>query len=73
MTDAELRGERVTIAKAVALVAGALTFGAGIRADSAALRWIGIGLVALAWLLRLLKVGPAPSEPSSPMTPDSRA
>jgi len=40
----------------IALVAGGLaTFGVGIRVGNAAIRWVGIGIVAIAWLLRFAK------------------
>jgi hypothetical protein len=36
-------------------LAGLAVFGAGIRFDSGRLRYIGIGFVAAAWLLRFLR------------------
>ena len=50
---------RFTAAKLVLAVAGIATFGLGIRFDSIAVRWAGIGLVAAAWLLRFVKAPPA--------------
>ncbi len=35
--------------------AGLALIGIGVRFDSAAFRWTGIGLVAAAWLLRFVK------------------
>ncbi len=37
--------------------AGLLTFGYGIRIESSAVRWAGIGLVAVALALRFVKGG----------------
>jgi hypothetical protein len=46
---------RLTTAK-LGLVAGGLgAFGVGVHLDHAALRWTGLGLVAVAWLLRFMR------------------
>ena len=45
----------VTIAKFALAVSGMATFAIGIRFDNAIFRWTGIGLVAIAWLLRFVK------------------
>lgn len=50
------------IAKLVITVAGIAVFLTGVRADSALLRWIGIGLVAVAFLLRFLGGRAAPEK-----------
>ena len=40
----------------LALVAGGIaTFGVGIRVDNVWIRWAGIGIVAVAWILRFAK------------------
>jgi hypothetical protein len=45
---------RTTI-KLVLALAGLLCFGAGIRLEMNQLRWVGLGLVAVAWFLRFWK------------------
>lgn len=45
---------RTTI-KLVLAVCGVVAFGAGIRLEMNALRWAGLGLVAVAWVLRFWK------------------
>lgn len=52
---------RTTIKLALAL-AGLLSFGAGIRFENNVFRWTGIGLVAVAWLLRFWKAPPPPDQ-----------
>lgn len=56
------------IAKGALVVAGMLTFLVGIRTANEYLRWIGIALVAIAWLLRFAKLADrsAPHSTSSP-------
>lgn len=44
---------RLSTAKMILAIGGVAVFGAGIRWDSVLVRWVGIGLVAAAWLLRL--------------------
>jgi len=44
---------RLSAVKMVLTIGGVAVFGAGIRWDSGLVRWVGIGLVAVAWLLRL--------------------
>lgn len=43
---------RLTTLKLAFVAAGMLAFGVGIRFDVAAVRWAGIGLVAVAFVLR---------------------
>ncbi|MBM3906609.1 MAG: hypothetical protein FJ363_00890 [Gemmatimonadetes bacterium] len=45
---------RTTI-KLILALAGIVLFGAGIRLEMNQLRWIGLGLVAVAWVLRFWK------------------
>lgn len=54
----------VTRVKLALAVAGLVVFGAGVRFDDRRLRWIGIGFVAAAWLLRFVK--PRLSSSSAP-------
>ena len=49
---------------ALALI-GVIVFAAGMRLDDGRLRYIGIGFVAAAWLLRFVK----PRPPASPGPP----
>ncbi len=51
-----------TVAKLALAVAGVAVFLFGVRADSSVLRWIGTGLVAVAWLLRFVKDVPPSSD-----------
>lgn len=44
---------RLTAAKVVTVLVGIALFGTGIRWDEPALRWAGIAVVAVAWMLRL--------------------
>ena len=46
----------VLIAKLALAGAGIVVWGLGARADNAMLRWTGIGLLAVAFLLRFAKV-----------------
>lgn len=48
-------GSRVTAAKLVAVLVGVALFGTGIRWDEPGMRWAGIAIVALAWLLRFAR------------------
>jgi hypothetical protein len=48
---------------ALALI-GVVIFAAGVRLDDSRLRYIGIGFVAAAWILRFVK--PRPPSPSPP-------
>ena len=44
------------LAAKLALVAGGIaTFGVGIRVDNVWIRWAGIGIVAIVWILRFAK------------------
>jgi hypothetical protein len=45
----------VTVAKLALALSGLTIFGIGLRVDHALLRWTGIGLVAVAWVLRFVK------------------
>ena len=45
----------LTQLKIVLAVIGLVLFGAGVRFESTALRWTGLGFVVMAWLLRFLK------------------
>ncbi|MCC7196196.1 MAG: hypothetical protein IT356_11630 [Gemmatimonadaceae bacterium] len=42
-------------AKLAVALAGIACFGVGIRLDQPSVRWAGIGLVAVAWVLRFAK------------------
>jgi hypothetical protein len=60
---------RLALAKLGFVLAGIGTFGVGIRIEDARVRWAGIVLVAVAWLLRL--AGPRPGrEPDAPQPPE---
>ena len=41
--------------KVVLAVIGLVLFGAGVRFESTALRWTGLGFVVMAWLLRFMR------------------
>ena len=47
-----------TIAKLALAGGGLLVFGIGIRFENIAMRWTGVALVAVAWLLRFVKDTP---------------
>ena len=49
---------RTTI-KLIFALGGIVLFGAGIRMGNDALRWAGLGAVAVAWVLRFWKAPPA--------------
>ncbi len=56
MTDTSNGGmSKLLIAKSALAVVGIAAFGVGIWIDSAAVRWAGIGFVAIAWFLRFAK------------------
>lgn len=63
---------QVNVAKSALIAAGVLVFFFGIRTGHDILRWTGIALVTLAWLLRF--VGRAPRLDQTPTSPteDSR-
>ena len=44
-----------TIAKLTLAGSGVLVFGIGVRFENMAVRWTGIALVLVAWLLRFVK------------------
>ena len=48
---------RVTIAKIALALVGVAVFLAGVRLESEPLRWTGIALAAVAWLLRFVEKG----------------
>ena len=48
----------ITIAKYTVAGCGILVFGIGIRYNIESLRWVAIGLVAVAWMLRFAKGRP---------------
>lgn len=50
---------QVQVAKVVVALAGLAVFLTGVRLGQDLFRWIGIGLVAAAWLLRFLKPKPS--------------
>ncbi len=54
----------IVIAKYVTAGAGILVFGAGMRTESEPLRWTGVAIVAVAWLLRFVKDEQPPAPPS---------
>jgi hypothetical protein len=47
--------ERVTVLKIACALAGMGIFGYGVRAEDDVIRWVGIGFVILAFLLRFVK------------------
>ena len=47
--------ERVTVLKIACALAGVGIFAYGVRAEDAIIRWVGIGFVILAFLLRFVK------------------
>jgi len=46
---------RLVVTKLVCVGTGIALFGLGIRWDHTGVRWAGIGLVAVAWVLRFMK------------------
>ena len=47
--------DRITVAKIALALAGVGVFAFGVRSDDTVVRWIGIGLVVIAFLLRFFK------------------
>jgi len=47
--------DRMTVAKLALALAGVGSFAFGVRYDDTVVRWIGIGLVVVAFLLRFFK------------------
>ena len=47
--------DRVTVAKIAFALAGVGVFAYGIRSEDLVIRWVGIGFVVLAFLLRFVK------------------
>lgn len=58
----------LTRIKLALALTGVVIFAAGVRFDDGRLRYIGIGFVAAAWILRFVKPGPPAGPP-----PDSSA
>lgn len=56
---------RISLAKMVLALGGVAVFGAGIRWESGPVRWVGIGLVGTAWLLRLANRAKSDAEDNS--------
>jgi Na+(H+)/acetate symporter ActP len=50
--------DRVTVAKIAFALAGVGTFAYGIRTEDTIIRWVGIGFVVLAFLLRFMRKQP---------------
>ena len=46
----------LTRAKVALAVIGLVLFGAGVRLERAELRWVGIGFVAVAWVMRFVRL-----------------
>ena len=61
----------IQTAKIVLALAGVFVFLAGIRAGQDSLRWTGIGLVAVAWMLRF--VGRTSTRDRHPTSPSEDA
>ncbi len=59
---------RLAIVKIALVLSGILTFGLGIRAQNNRVRWAGIALVAVAWVLRF-----AAPRAQSPATQDTQS
>ena len=57
-------GNRLFRAKLALVLAGIMTFGTGIRVADNRVRWAGIALVGIAWLLRF--AGPRPGRGADP-------
>ena len=47
----------LTRAKVALALIGLVIFGAGVRFERTELRWVGLGFVVLAWLLRFARRG----------------
>jgi hypothetical protein len=47
--------DRMTVAKLALALAGVGSFAFGVRYDDTLVRWVGIGLVVVAFLLRFFK------------------
>ena len=50
--------DRVVVLKVACALAGLAVFGYGVRSDQNVVRWVGIGLVVVAFLLRFVKKPP---------------
>ena len=55
MSEVRRLARPLLVAKLALLAGGIATFGIGIRVDHVWIRWAGIGLVAVAWVLRFAK------------------
>jgi hypothetical protein len=59
--------DTITRIKLALGIIGLIIFGYGVRADDVTIRYIGVGFVAAAWLLRFTrKKGPPPEVPPPP-------
>jgi hypothetical protein len=47
--------DKVTIVKIACAIVGLGIFGYGVRSDESVVRWVGIGLVIVAFLLRFVR------------------
>jgi hypothetical protein len=56
----------ITLAKIVLAIVGVLLFMSGNRSGNDLLRWVGIGLLIVGFLLRFVKRPPPPSPPPPP-------
>ena len=55
----------LTRAKIALALIGLVLFGAGVRLERSDVRWIGVGFVVVAWLMRFVR-SRTPSEPGQP-------
>ena len=54
--------DRVTVAKVACALVGVAVFAVGVRNDDDMVRWVGIALVIVAFLLRFVKKRPPEEE-----------
>jgi hypothetical protein len=64
VSETESGFTKLALAKIGFAVAGIGTFGVGIRVEDSRVRWVGVALVAVAWLLRF--AGPRPTRHGRP-------
>ena len=50
--------KRLTMAKIALAIGGLVVFGIGVRVDNPGWRWVAVGMVAVAWLLRFIGTRP---------------
>lgn len=50
--------DRLTLAKVALVIVGVGVFAFGVRSEETVIRWVGIGLVIVAFLLRFVKKRP---------------